>query len=173
MTQERRAREQSTMSRSAASRLRLPTAVFALAVLFVIAMACRVPDVADSEPEPTATVAPEPSPTPEATNTGPGRIRTILETDCKLLDYGAEVSLSYRVNAVGANRLSRVQMTLNGAYALDTGAISQVNYTGDRVWRVAAGTKITVLLTAESAGNPATIARSRIECPEAPAPERV
>ena len=160
------------MSRSSAPRLLLPTAVFALAVLCLVAMACRAADVAVSEPEPTATAVVEPSPTPEATNSGPGRIRTVLETDCKLLEYGAEVSLSYRVNAVGSNRLSRVQITLNGAYALDTGTISQVNYTGDRIWRVAAGTKITVLLTAESAGNPATIARSRIECPVAPSSNR-
>jgi hypothetical protein len=100
-------------------------------------------------------------------------VRASIETNCQLLDYGAEISMSYRVNAIGANRLSRVQMTMNGAYTLDTGAISQVNYTEDRRWRVAAGTKISIVLTAESPGNPTTIARSLVQCPEAPKPNRL
>lgn len=162
------------MDRTVPSRRLLSTAVITLAVVCVLALACRGTGIATSTGhEPSTISLPVELPTPEPTNSGPGRIRASIESDCKLLDYGAEVSLSYRVNAIGANRLSRVQMTLNGAYSIDTGAISQVNYIGERRWRVAAGTRITILLMAESAGNPTTVARSLVQCPKAPEPSRV
>ena len=110
------------------------------------------------------------APTPEATPTPErfGAVRAILDTQCRLGLFGAEIELEYTARAEGNRTISRLRLMVNGTTSLDTGSISEVEVKGIRTLSVGAGSRNTIQVIADSEGVRPTTANSVVRCPEAP-----
>ena len=142
--------------------------VFALASFAVLlAIACGR---ATSESTPTPTVAASPSPEPTAS--GPGRVRSTVQARCELSLSGAEVIVTYAAHALGAAKLTRVQILLNGETRKDSGSIERRDYRGVTTIPIAAGSRHSYRIVAETTNAARVSVGGSVSCPKAPSGPR-